>query len=158
MSDPQLERLASAAGLSIDWIDADNRPQRLTSEVQRNVLEALGFAAQSPEQISQSLELLEQRRAQLPALITADRDRPIDVPAATGTRYKLFNEDDSGHSEGHVDEHRQIPAVARSGYYSLHLGEHEIIVAVAPPRCPSVAQYCGGRERVWGLAAQLYSL
>lgn len=158
MSDPQLERLASAAGLAIDWIDADNRPQRLTGEVQRNVLEALGFAAQSPEQISQSLELLEQRRAQMPALITADRDRPIDVPAATGSRYKLFNEDDSGHSEGHVDEHRQIPAVAHSGYYTLHLGEHEIIVAVAPPRCPSVAQYCGGRERTWGVAAQLYSL
>lgn len=158
MSDAQLERLAGEAGLAIDWMDADNRPQRLTAEVQRAVLEALGFAAQSPEQTRQSLDALEQRRAELPPLITADRGQPIAVPVPPGTRYKLFNEDDSGHGEGRVDEHGQIPAIEHAGYYPLHLGEREIILAVAPPRCPSVAQYCGGRQRVWGLAAQLYSL
>ncbi|MFV3371788.1 4-alpha-glucanotransferase [Pseudomonas sp. NY15435] len=158
MSDAQLERLASEAGLAIDWMDADNRPQRLTAEVQRNVLEALGFPAQSPEQIRRSLEALERRQAELPPLITADLGQPVAVPVPPGSRYKLFNEDDSGHSEGHVDEHGQIPAIEQSGYYPLHLGEREIILAVAPPRCPSVAQYCGGRQRVWGLAAQLYSL
>lgn len=158
MSDAQLERLASEAGLAIDWMDADNRPQRLTSEVQRNVLEALGFPAQSPEQIRQSLEVLEQRRAEVPPLLTADRGRPVSVPVQPGTRYKLFNEDDSGHSEGRVDDQGQIPAVEHSGYYPLHLGQHELILAVAPPRCPSVTQYCAGRQRVWGLSAQLYSL
>jgi len=158
MNDAQLERLASEAGLAIDWLDADNRPQRLSADVQRNVLEALGFPAQTPEQIRQSLEALERRRAELPPLITADQGRPIAVPVRPGSRYKLFNEDDSGHSEGHVDTHGQIPAVERSGYYLLQLGEREITLAVAPPRCPSVAQYCNGRQRVWGLAAQLYSL
>lgn len=158
MSDAQLERLASEAGLAIDWMDADNRPQRLTAEVQRSVLEALGFPAQSPEQIRQSLDALEQRQAELPPLITADQGQPIAVPVPPGSRYKLFNEDDSGHGEGHVDEHGRIPAIEQSGYYPLLLGEREIILAVAPPRCPSVAQYCGGKPRVWGLAAQLYSL
>ncbi|MBB4864773.1 4-alpha-glucanotransferase [Pseudomonas nitritireducens] len=158
MSDAQLQRLASEAGLAIDWMDADNRPQRLSAEVQRNVLEALGFPAQSPEQIRQSLEALERRRAEVPPLLTADRGRPISVPVAPGTRYRLFNEDDSGHSEGQVDAQGQIPALEHSGYYPLHLGRHELILAVAPPRCPSVTQYCGGRQRVWGLAAQLYSL
>jgi 4-alpha-glucanotransferase len=158
MSDAQLERLASEAGLAIDWMDADNRPQRLTAEVQRQVLEALGFAAQSPEQIRQSLEALERRRAEVPPLITADLGEAVSVPVTPGTHYKLFNEDDSGHSEGHVDEHGRIPALEHSGYYPLHLGPHELILAVAPPRCPSVAQYCDGRQRVWGLAAQLYSL
>ncbi|MBD9579120.1 4-alpha-glucanotransferase [Pseudomonas sp. BGr12] len=158
MSDAQLERLASEAGLAIDWMDADNRPQRLTAEVQRSVLEALGFPARSPEQIRQSLDALERRQAELPPLITADQGQPIAVPVPPGSRYKLFNEDDSGHSEGQVDEHGQLPAIEQSGYYPLHLGEREIILAVAPPRCPSVAQYCGGRQRVWGLSAQLYSL
>lgn len=158
MSDANLERLAREAGLSIEWIDADNRPQRLTTEVQRNVLEALGFPAQSPEQIQQSVELLQQRRAEPAPLITAQQSRPIAVPAAPGSRYRLFNEDDSPHSEGHVGEQGQIAPLQHSGYYRLHLGEREVILAVAPPRCPSVAQYCAGRERVWGLAAQLYSL
>lgn len=158
MSDAQLERLAGEAGLAIDWMDADNRPQRLSVEVQRKVLEALGFPAQSPEQIRQSLDSLQRQRAELPPLLTADQGRKVDVPVPPGTRYRLFNEDDSGHSEGHVDAHGQLPAVGQSGYYPLHLGSHELILAVAPPRCPSVAQYCGGRPRVWGLAAQLYSL
>ncbi|MFV3331228.1 4-alpha-glucanotransferase [Pseudomonas sp. NY15437] len=158
MNDAQLERLASEAGLAIDWIDADNRPQRLSAEVQRNVLEALGFPAQTPEQIRQSLDALERRRAEPPPLITADRGQPIAVPVGPGTRYRLFNEDDSSHSEGHVDQHGQIPAIQQSGYYPLHLGDREIILAVAPPRCPSVQQYCGGRRHVWGLAAQLYAL
>ncbi|MBD9677806.1 4-alpha-glucanotransferase [Pseudomonas sp. PDM18] len=158
MSDAQLERLASEAGLAIDWMDADNRPQRLTAEVQRSVLEALGFPAQSPEQIRQSLEELERRRTEVPPLITADLGQAVSVPVTPGTRYKLFNEDDSDHSDGHVDENGQIPALEASGYYPLHLGPHELILAVAPPRCPSVAQYCGGRQHVWGLSAQLYSL
>ncbi|MEP9321144.1 4-alpha-glucanotransferase [Pseudomonas sp. LABIM340] len=158
MSDAQLERLASEAGLAIDWMDADNRPQRLTPEVQRKVLEALGFPAQSPEQIRQSLEALERRRAEVPPLLTADLGQAVSVPVTPGTRYKLFNEDDSGHSEGHVDEHGRIPPLEASGYYLLHLGPHELVLAVAPPRCPSVSQYCGGRQRVWGLSAQLYSL
>lgn len=158
MSDAQLERLAIEAGLMIDWVDADNRPQRLNAEVQRSVLEALGFSAQSPEQIRRSLQELERRREQVPPMLTADCGRAVSVPVAPGTRYKLFNEDDSGHSEGHVDEHGRIQALEHSGYYPLHLGPHELILAVAPPRCPSMAQYCGGRRRVWGLAAQLYSL
>jgi len=158
MSDAQLEHLASEAGLAIDWMDADNRPQRLTAEVQRNVLEALGIPAQSPEQIRQSLESLERRLQEVPPLITADQGKPVSVPVPPGTRYKLFNEDDSGHSDGRVDDQGQIPALDSSGYYPLRLGSHELILAVAPPRCPSVAQYCHGRTRVWGLAAQLYSL
>ena len=45
MSDEPLIRLAEAAGLSIDWIDADNRQQRVTPDVLREVLACLGLAA-----------------------------------------------------------------------------------------------------------------
>ncbi|QRY77864.1 4-alpha-glucanotransferase [Pseudomonas sp. PDNC002] len=158
MSAAQLERLAREAGLLVDWIDADNRPQRLTPEVQRNVLEALGFPAQSPEQIQQSLERLQQRHGETPPLVTADQGQPVRVPAPPGSRYRLFNENDSAHSEGRVDEHGRIPSPDTSGYYPLHLGERELILAVAPPRCPSVTRCCPGRQRIWGLAVQLYSL
>jgi 4-alpha-glucanotransferase len=38
MSDAQLEILASRAGLSVDWIDANGRPQKVAPSVLRNVL------------------------------------------------------------------------------------------------------------------------
>lgn len=158
MSDAQLERLATRAGLKIEWIDADNRAQRLTPEVQRSVLEALGFPARSPEQILQSLEVLQQRSAVPSALITAERGKPVSISAPAGTAYRLLDEDGADHRHGHLDEHGRLQAPDRSGYYSLHLGDHEILLAVAPPRCPSVQQLCTGKHRAWGLATQLYSL
>ena len=35
MSDAQLEILASRAGLAVDWIDANGRPQRVTPDALR---------------------------------------------------------------------------------------------------------------------------
>lgn len=42
MSETALHRLASSVGLSRDWIDANARPQRVSDDVLRNVLEGLG--------------------------------------------------------------------------------------------------------------------
>lgn len=45
MSETALHRLANRVGLSRDWIDANARPQRVSDEVLRTVLEGLGHAA-----------------------------------------------------------------------------------------------------------------
>ncbi|NQD59294.1 hypothetical protein HP546_28575, partial [Pseudomonas sp. CM25] len=45
MSEPLLHQLAQRAGLARDWIDANNRPQQVSDEVLRQVLEALGHPA-----------------------------------------------------------------------------------------------------------------
>ncbi|MFF6568909.1 4-alpha-glucanotransferase, partial [Pseudomonas aeruginosa] len=58
MSDARLAELAAAVGLQLDWQDANGRPQRVDPEVQRGLLEALGYPAQSPQQIEQSLAAL----------------------------------------------------------------------------------------------------
>ncbi|MGV8762914.1 hypothetical protein ACV34I_29505, partial [Pseudomonas aeruginosa] len=50
-----------AVGLQPDWQDANGRPQRVDPEVQRGLLEALGYPAQSPQQIEQSLAALDLR-------------------------------------------------------------------------------------------------
>ncbi|WP_404942878.1 hypothetical protein, partial [Pseudomonas protegens] len=42
MSDAQLEILASSAGLAVDWIDANGRPQKVEARVLRAVLAGLG--------------------------------------------------------------------------------------------------------------------
>ncbi|MCJ1887124.1 4-alpha-glucanotransferase [Pseudomonas sp. LA21] len=157
MSDAQLERLATRAGLINAWLDADRREQRLTPEVQRNVLEALGYPAQSPEQIQQSLEVLDQQDALPAELLIARQGRALPLGASAGTRYQLLNEDGSDHHHGRIDHEGRLPPVERSGYYHLRMDGRECVLAVAPPRCPSVLQRCG-KASAWGLTAQLYSL
>ncbi|MEN0107503.1 MAG: 4-alpha-glucanotransferase, partial [Pseudomonas sp.] len=72
MSDEQLARLATAAGLSVDWVDANGREQRVAVDAQRALLESLGYSAQSPQQIAASLAHLQQqaRQRELPPLLT----------------------------------------------------------------------------------------
>ena len=49
MSETALHRLAARVGLSRDWIDANARPQRVSDDVLRNVLEGLGHPADADE-------------------------------------------------------------------------------------------------------------
>jgi len=49
MSNEQLERLATEAGLSVHWVDANARPQTVSHDVLRKVLEALGYPADGSE-------------------------------------------------------------------------------------------------------------
>ena len=42
MSATALHRLAARVGLARDWIDANNRPQQVSDEVLRKVLDGLG--------------------------------------------------------------------------------------------------------------------
>jgi len=81
MSDERLEHLAKAAGLSIDWIDADGRDQRVQPQVLRAVLAGLGLSAETEEDIEQSLEKLHlgHQAADLPPLITADQGVPLSL-------------------------------------------------------------------------------
>ncbi|MEK1942657.1 MAG: 4-alpha-glucanotransferase, partial [Pseudomonas sp.] len=81
MSDEQLASLATAAGLSVDWLDANGRPQQVDVDAQRALVEALGYAAQSPQQIAASLAQLnhEQQRRELDPLITHEAHRPLSL-------------------------------------------------------------------------------
>lgn len=60
MSDAQLEILASRAGLAVDWIDANGRPQKVAPAVLRNVLTGLGHPANTAQEIDASLLQLQQ--------------------------------------------------------------------------------------------------
>jgi 4-alpha-glucanotransferase len=66
MSDAQLEILASRAGLAVDWIDANGRPQKVAPSVLRNVLTGLGHPAGSAQEIDASL--LELQQVQQPGI------------------------------------------------------------------------------------------
>ena len=81
MSDAQLEILASRAGLAVDWIDANGRPQKVAPSVLRNVLTGLGHPAGSAQEIDASLQELQQvqETLHLPPLMTVDVGSGLDL-------------------------------------------------------------------------------
>ncbi|HDZ56084.1 MAG TPA: 4-alpha-glucanotransferase [Pseudomonas xinjiangensis] len=161
MSDALLTRLAKAAGINIDWIDAFDNPQTVTPQTQRAILEQLGFAAQTEEQIQTSLRQLEQDNSGTSApLITHDQNKPLCLSPRfkPGSAYRLTLE--SGETQnGHLDESATLGPVVDCGYHLLTIDNEHVTLAVAPLACPSVDDLTGEQNaRIWGLTAQLYSL
>ncbi|XKD47359.1 hypothetical protein PA7077_01641 [Pseudomonas aeruginosa] len=152
MSDARLAELAAAVGLQLDWQDANGRPQRVDPEVQRGLLEALGYPAQSPQQIEQSLAALARLRedsANL-GLLVGECGQPLEQALGpAGTPGELVYEDGTRIAL-RLDAEGRLPAQARSGYAQLSLEQREWAVAMAPPSCPSLASLAPGRSRRWG--------
>lgn len=160
MSDVQLADLANAIGLQLDWMDANGRPQRVSPEVQRGLLEDMGYPAQSPQQIAGSLASLldRQRTTRLGPLVVLDQGEQLSLDGAQrpGQRYQL-RLDDGRLLEGRLEADCQLQVPDTCGYHQLLVGESEYRLAVAPPACPSVHELIG-HGHAWGLAAQLYAL
>lgn len=162
MSDCLLRDLAAAAGVAVDWTDADGNAQSVSPEVLQRVLEGLELPAGSPEQIRDSLGRIEARHAEasLPPLLTADVGRPLDLSGyfPAGTAYQLVDEDQRVRN-GRLDDQGRLPAHDRAGYVRLRMAEQDICLAVAPARCQQLAELTGQQApRTWGLGVQLYAL
>ena len=159
MSEQALIRLAEAAGLSVDWVDADNREQRVEPQVLREVLGCLGLQAQTDQQIEASLQTLahQNNHGGVPPLLTCDQHAALDLAAyfAPASRYALTTENgDVRH--GKLDDQARLPALETPGYHRLTIDTVELTVAVAPHACPTVAELAG--PHAWGLTVQLYGL
>ena len=165
MPDDDLRDLADAAGLSSRWTDAFGVTQAVGIDTLRSTLEALGLPCGSAAAIQDSLAALD-GSAGLPPLLTADAGSTIAVPGAVdGARVviKLENgerveQDATVGPDGRV--HVAVPDAP--GYGTLESGREECILAIAPRSCFTLADALRrsgqGRDRAWGLAAQLYSL
>ncbi len=140
MSDEAILQRARAAGLAVDWIDASDRPQRVSTSSLRRILDAL-----HPGPLPN-----------IPPLLTARVGEPIVVP---GVDEEVVGELQlEGESAQPVTIYASVlPAIERAGYHALRFGKHEVTLAVAPPRCFTVPDIAPG-ERLWGLAVQIYSL
>ncbi|QTP56000.1 4-alpha-glucanotransferase [Billgrantia sulfidoxydans] len=163
MSEEGLERLATAAGLIVEWEDSEGRPRRLSDAVQRELLARLGHPAGSATEIAASLERLRPPALprEWPPLLTAEQGAttPLPSPLPRGTRYRLVLESGERREGTLDDDHGALPAVDAPGYHRLQLADVELTLAVAPPRCFTLADACAGESpRRWGLAAQLYAL
>lgn len=162
MSDPLLQELAQAAGLSLSWTDAFGQLQQPTPDALRGVLSALDLPAQSEQQTRSSLSAQRERlhlAAAGPMVMVKQGQRcslRSRFPAGSAFRIQL---EQGGTLSGRLDAQGCLPPIEDCGYHQLLIGRSYLTLASAPPHCQSVARLTQGRRRhIWGLSAQLYSL
>ncbi len=158
MTDASLAELAVAAGIAASWKDVFGKTHTVEPPTLRAVLSALGYAAQSDSDVSDSLQRAQAGGSALPKLFTAEAGQRFAVPGCSG-HYRLVLEDgrvSEGIAEPHTDG-ALVSAILEPGYHTLSFDGHSTCVAVAPARCftpPDAMRAPKG----WGLAVQLYAL
>ncbi|TCV97321.1 4-alpha-glucanotransferase [Luteibacter rhizovicinus] len=159
--DDRLARLAELAGVDVRWRDAHDQAQVVRPDTLRAVLRALDLPADSSGDIDASLDRVEREREgkQMPALITAEAGKPLNVPAAgRGRRYRVTTDIGTTLIEGELPTGAtSIDALLVPGYYRLQLGDEDVALAVAPSRAFGVEDVRGA-DRPWGVAVQMAAL
>jgi 4-alpha-glucanotransferase len=176
-----LEMLAARVGFQVEWSDAQGVTQRVPDAALAALLECAGLPCATAAQLRQSTSAVnaEHSARRLPLLITAECENAIALPMSavrSGSRYRIDLE--SGASiDGRFTMPKGEPAllapIPEPGYHTLTVNDHRLTLAVAPPRCHTIADAFiasaaarqrpgdGGVPRVpplWGVAAQLYGL
>ncbi|MGN6377240.1 MAG: 4-alpha-glucanotransferase [Sphingomonas sp.] len=155
-----LHDLARAAGLQIDWEDANSQPQHVSDDSLRRVLAALGLPAESDRQIAESRD---RWRAEADActFVSADAGEPITLPESCrgASTADLRLEDGTARTLQPLRNGAAtyLSAVDQPGYHQLRIGDRELTLAVAPSRCFGIGDAAPGR-RLWGAAVQLPAL
>lgn len=160
-----LRDLASAAGIQAQWTDNEGAPREVGVETLHQVLAAMGMPCQgSNDALTHLSHLRQHKREAFPLLITADAGEVVTLPQAffthAGSRACVILEDGRRLDrilQIDVQGRPSIGAIELSGYHRLETGGRSVILAVAPPRCWSIADSVGA-EKIWGAAAQIYAL
>ncbi|WP_039787095.1 4-alpha-glucanotransferase [Herbaspirillum huttiense] len=167
-SENDLYRLAERAGIAVHWIDAYDQPQVVADEALQAILEALGLPCATASDSRDSLAQLDREHAvgYLPPLLTGVQHQPVALPAHSrlhglscrveldnGARLTLLISSD-------LNAPPTLPPIDVPGYHRLLVAGHILTLAIAPPRCYTIADALAeqGRERGWALAAQVYGL
>jgi 4-alpha-glucanotransferase len=154
-----LQRLAQAVGLDAAWTDYRGERHEVTEETLLAVLAALGRPAATPADLQASLERVAQEQGRNPALITATASAPVKLRASA--RRGVLRLEGGGALDiefiATAEGQLTFAAPALPGYHRLDLGERETTLAIAPERALTASDLSRGR-RLWGAAAQVYSL
>ncbi|MFZ8977994.1 MAG: 4-alpha-glucanotransferase [Candidatus Nanopelagicales bacterium] len=178
---PELEALARAYGVSIEYWDQSGVLRRSSQDAVESVLQALGADTDDADSIAESLRARDLRdwRRTLPPVVVAVGGRYAHiwahVPHGTSVRVWIELEDggivEPAQSNRWVDPREVdgrlvgeatfvVPADIPLGWHTIKAftdeGVHESTLVVTPERLHPPALAHG--ERLWGLMAQIYSV
>ncbi len=148
-----LHALAGEAGLALRWKDVHGHWHDVADETLRLVLTALGLPASTARDIAEGLRNV-RSPSHLPPLVTGEAGGTLAL-AVPGGAYE-FALEGGGTLAGMAEGSAKIPLPSEPGYHTLRIGGEQLVVAVAPAQGWTVADAAPGR--LWGVAAQLYSL
>jgi 4-alpha-glucanotransferase len=161
--DESVRDLARRAGIAVEWQDNVGRPKTVAPDVLRHILATLGLPCGTPDDLLASRSMLQGSSiAQVPPpLITAVAGHPtrLDIRATEARPARLSLEAGGARdiALAPVDGGLTVPAISETGYHRLLLDDREVVLAVAPKSCRSIDDVVPA-ARLWGLAAQVYSL
>lgn len=163
MSERELRDLARRAGIAVDWVDAAGAPKTVAPDTLRGLLSALGLPNATAGDIAESHRRLAAHDPGRAAFRSVAAGGTLRLRLPKGARrasIRLTLEDGPRHAltmrdagEGQI----QMRIDAPPGYHTLSLGTRTLTLAVAPRQCRTIGDAARGR-RLWGLAAQTYSL
>ena len=163
MTDEVVRDLARRAGIAVEWRDVSGRQQVVGLEVLRRILAALGLPCTTRGDLAASRRELTRDTSlrALPPLVTATAGRPTRLEAGASAPHPARLELESGGRRDisilPVRGRLRVPAIAETGYHRLQIDDRDIVLAVAPSRCRTIDDAVPD-ARLWGLAAQVYSL
>jgi 4-alpha-glucanotransferase len=152
MSKDVLFRLAHAAGIATEWVDAFGMPQTVNASTVQAILRALHLPCDSDAECEAGMIRLAEEEIELavPPLITAQVGQEIVFsPHARlhGLAYRVELENGGeiiAHASADSTMPARIAAINQIGYHTLRIATHQITLAVAPLRCFSVADAVAG--------------
>ena len=156
MSGDLLRELARAAGVHAEWWDASGHHKSVSTDSLRAILTALDLPCDSADDMAESLERLATDAAQSTLItVTPGEWAPTRLPP--GSSVQVWDSEGGRHTAALREDDGVvlIQGPPTPGYYAVD--GTELTLACAPRRSWTVADAAPGR-RLWGAAAQLYSL
>ncbi|MGD9919506.1 MAG: 4-alpha-glucanotransferase [Paenirhodobacter sp.] len=153
----RINTLAEALGVARSWHDIFGNDLQIPEERLAQVIQALGYEAETEAAQKRSLARIEAEARAVPKLLTTETGRPTPLPARLTARRKtaeITGED--GVTTRLTLVEGALPPIAVPGYYTLALGAEAITLAVAPPRCMTFDDI--GPGKFWGPAVQIPAL
>jgi 4-alpha-glucanotransferase len=163
MNDDALRDLARRAGIAVEWHDVSGHLHVVAPDVLRSILGSLELPCGTDDDVAASHRLLvhDARIDALPPLITTNIGAAtrLDVHADAAALARLALEGGGMRDVTLQPEQGRlcVPPIDEAGYHRLHVGDRELILAVAPRSCRTINDVVPD-ARLWGLAVQVYSL